>query len=140
MSDRKKIEKLVGMLGSDHAGEVFNAAQMLVKLAKDENKTLVQFLMSPEKEAVAFEFNYSTQGGFGYSRRPFHGGVDEYHADLVAQLNVIRLNHPEVLNFWEKRFIESVGASLEKYKALTGKQVAAALDIITKAKFNGVEI
>lgn len=48
--NRSKLEKLIGMLGSDHEGEQLNALRFIKKIAADEKKTLTQLLMSgPER-------------------------------------------------------------------------------------------
>jgi hypothetical protein len=47
MSDsRSKLEKFIGMLGSEHDGEALNALRFIRKIAADEKKTLVELLLS----------------------------------------------------------------------------------------------
>lgn len=42
---RARLEKLIGMLGSDHEGEVLNAVRFIRKMAEDEKKTLAELLL-----------------------------------------------------------------------------------------------
>jgi hypothetical protein len=44
--NRSRLEKLIGMLGSDHDGEALNALRMIKKLAADEKKSLPELLLS----------------------------------------------------------------------------------------------
>jgi hypothetical protein len=136
MANRQLIEKLIGMLGSDHTGEVFNAAQKLVKIAKEEKKTLVELLVGQQNPHVV-------HGGFAYT-----GGPDVHvyetdvqynpfknnmaHVEIRNKLKQIRLNVSNRLNIWEKEFIDGIDIHLVRYGALTGKQLAAAHSILSK--------
>jgi len=44
--NRSRLEKLVGMLGSDHDGECLNALRMIKKIAAEEKKSLPELLLS----------------------------------------------------------------------------------------------
>lgn len=50
--DRSRLEKLIGMLGSDFEGEQLNALRMIRALAAKEGKTLPQILLSGETRVV----------------------------------------------------------------------------------------
>lgn len=48
--NRSRLEKLVGMLGSEHDGECLNALRMIKKIAADEKKSLTELLFTgPER-------------------------------------------------------------------------------------------
>jgi hypothetical protein len=136
MANRQLIEKLIGMLGSDHTGEVFNAAQKLVKIAKEEKKTLVELLVGQQNPHVV-------HASFGYKSGPdvhFYEADVQYnpfknnmaHVEIRNKLKQIRLNMSDRLNIWEKEFIDGIDIHLVRYGALTGKQLAAAHSILSK--------
>lgn len=50
--NRSRIEKLVGMLGSEHDGEVVNAVRMLQRMAAAEKKTMAELLLSGKERIV----------------------------------------------------------------------------------------
>lgn len=49
---RARLAKLIGMLGSDHDGEVLNAARFIRKMAEDEKKTLAELLLTGTERVV----------------------------------------------------------------------------------------
>jgi len=142
MANRQLIEKLIGILGSDHTGEVFNAAQKLVKIAKEEKKTLVELLSFDSERNLYLETNSPS----GYRRAPKRDAEWQYepdvqynphqnnmaHVEIRHKLKQIRLNLSDRLNIWERDFIDGIDIHLVRYGALTGKQLAAAHFIISK--------
>lgn len=44
MADRSRLEKLVGMLGSDHENEALNAVRFIRKMAEDDKVTILELL------------------------------------------------------------------------------------------------
>src|SRR6476659_7960147 len=142
MANRELIEKLIGMLGSEHAGEVFNAAQKLVKIAKEEKKSLVELIVNKNKADVA-------DAHMAHARYAYRSGPDAYfyeadvqynpfknnmaHVEVRNRLKQIRLSQSHLLSIWEKDFIDGIDISLVRYGSLTGRQLAAAMSIFTKA-------
>lgn len=53
--DRSRVEKLIGMLGSDHDGEIVNAARLLRRMAEKDGKTLPSLLMTGATQTVYVE-------------------------------------------------------------------------------------
>jgi len=49
---RERLAKFIGMLGSDHDGEVLNAARFIRKMAEEQKVTLAELLMAPTKTVV----------------------------------------------------------------------------------------
>ena len=138
MANRELIEKLIGMLGSEHAGEVFNAAQKLVKIAKEEKKTLVELIVN--KSDVADAHMAHARYAYRTGPTPFYEADVQYnpfknnmaHVEVRNRLKQIRLRKSHLLSIWEKEFIDSIDMSLVRYGSLTGKQLAAAMSIFAK--------
>jgi len=137
MANRELIEKLIGMLGSDHAGEVFNAAQKLVKIANEEKKTLVELIVNKNKsEFVGYTTAHRAHADYMYGQEdvqynPFKNNMA--HVEVRNRLKQIRLSQSHLLSIWEKDFIDGIDMSLVRYGSLTGKQLAAAMSIFAKA-------
>src|SRR3954468_20946569 len=134
MTNRPLIEKLIGMLGSDHAGEVFNAAQKLVKIANEEKKTLVELLVvksNDERSAHMMHAQYA-YGAEDVQYNPFQNNMA--HVEIRNSLKQIRLTKSNLLTIWERDFIDGIDMQLVRYGALTGKQLAAAHSIFNKVK------
>ena len=49
---RERLEKFVGMLGSDHEGEQINALRFIKKIAAEEKKTLTELLLTGGERIV----------------------------------------------------------------------------------------
>ena len=143
MKNRELIEKLIGMLGSDHAGEVFNAAQKLVKIAKEEKKTLVELLAVDSKSSV-WNLYSETNSASGYKRTEpdthFYEADVQYnplknnmaHVEIRNKLKQIRLNRSDQLTTSEKVFIDGIDIYLIRYGAFSAKQLATAHAILSK--------
>lgn len=52
LNDKSRLEKLIGMLGSDHDGEVLNAVRFIRKMANDQKITLVELLLTGKERIV----------------------------------------------------------------------------------------
>lgn len=52
LNDKSRLEKLIGMLGSDHDGEVLNAVRFIRKMAEEQKVSLAELLLTGKTQIV----------------------------------------------------------------------------------------
>ena len=139
IADKKRIEKLIGMLGSAFDGERANAAAMLSKMAEARKLTLNELITAamsddsaprrtskpppePEPEPKSDAFSDFTD-------------VDQAN-DLLLMLRRIA-DRPDiasrVLTNWEVNFSTDVSNRYERDYELSDKQLAIVQKVLVKA-------
>lgn len=76
--DRSKLEKFIGMLGSDHEGEQLNALRFIKKIAAEQKKTISEILLTgPERVIYRDRVVYKESPQPPPYRRNYSGHFDE---------------------------------------------------------------
>lgn len=148
-----KIAALLNMLSSDNDGERINAARLLTAMAKKENKTIADLVMSPQvvyRDRIVEKTVYKERERFddddlrGYRpppnwnqdrprpgpRKPKTGGEE-----LIAGLRWAR-DFPEYLNGFEVEFIDDVLRFNTHDYQLSARQEKVARKIVRKVQAN----
>ena len=148
-----KIAALLNMLSSDNDGERVNAARLLTEMAKAENKTIADLVMSPQviyRDRVVDPSYGRTRGNPEPNwKRPdppprSNGGPKMDDDDLrnyrrkaateiLDGLRWVR-DFPEHLNGFESEFVDDVLLKCRYDYDLSSRQEATAKKIIRKVK------
>ena len=111
-SDRERLAKLLGMLGSDHAGERDNAARAAHQLVQQRGITWREVVTHPPLS----DTDQSTD--------PIH----DWRRTAAACSR-----YPHLLNRWEAEFV----AGLPRFSRLSGKQRSALVKIVVRLRACG---
>ena len=135
ISEKTRLLKLIGMLGSAFDGERANAAAMMSKMAEAKKLTLNELI------ALAYE---PASGGANQQRKPpppppepepAFSDVDQAN-DLLRMLQRIA-DRPDiaerVLTAWEIQFSTDVAGRYERDYELSEKKLNVVQRILTKA-------
>lgn len=112
--DRSRVEKLLGMLGSDFAGERANAAAALSRIARDQRLTLVELLQRIWR---------------GESTFPSTSDVLDLLAAALAAPDA-----PVALTEWELNFARNIIGRFDRQDELSPKQRETTERIIRKVE------
>lgn len=149
-----KLAALLNMLSSENDGERINSARLLTAMAKKENKTIADMVMSPQTiyrdrivEKTVYRdrpasaqpkretFDDDDLRSYRRTERPRGGtGRTRRGSGSSPILDGLRAaqDRPEVLTGWEMEFIESVLMSCMSDFDLSYRQERAAKKIIVK--------
>lgn len=123
---RRRLARCIGMLGSDHDGEV-------VAAARAAGRELARHGFGLTDLAVTIE-----RGASNDSRPPPRSyGARDAQTELVTEL-AASLEHVlgTVFNEWEQQFIRSVWAQVQRHRRLSEKQLAVVERLVTKLRGN----
>lgn len=121
MLDIKKLSKILGMLGSDHDGEVVAAGRRADAMIKASGLTWHQ----------VFKFQADAYDDRDPPRQQYQN-LNDFNDVLYAKIRLM------YLSTWEKEFIESLNVWLKTHRALTQKQRERLNQILAKLKRYGV--
>jgi hypothetical protein len=116
---RQRLARLLGVMGSDHDGEVLNAARMADRLVREQGATWHEVVGSP-----------TTPG-----RQPPGFGNE----DVLAQFPTVGAAAwfcrcwPELLSPWERDFV----ASIPGFRRLSPKQAAVLRKLVLRVMAAG---
>jgi hypothetical protein len=140
--DKKRLEKMLGMLGSEHAGERASAALLISRMAKAEGATVVQLM---EKAFAPPQYAKPATGYGGAFRdwqttnpnrgRPVRQPVyddDEFASEIISALRNVRAEHLGSLRKEERTFIATVLTSCGNDASMTEAERISAETIIKK--------
>jgi hypothetical protein len=113
ISDRERLARLLGMLGSDHQGERDNAARAAHRLVQQHGITWFDVVVPP----------------------PDTDGADPHSGDWRRTAAACS-RYPHLLNRWEAEFIWG----LSRFPRLSGKQRATLLKIAVRLRACGCEL
>ena len=100
-----RLAKLLGMLGSDHDGEVLNAARMADRVLRETGLTWADVIARPQVLAW---------------REP----------ETLSEAIATALQHPDFLTDWETVFLKS----LRRRRRISLKQERLVEDIVAKVR------
>ena len=110
-SDRERLARLLGMLGSDHAGERDNAARAAHRLVQQHGITWYDVVVTHP------------------SPDPGDPGTDLMGADWRRTVAACR-RYPHLINPWEAGFL----VGLPRFPRLSCKQRSALLKIVVRLR------
>lgn len=137
--DRGRLEKLLGMLGSEFEGERANAALMIAKMAQKEGKTIADLCMTGRTQTVyldriVYRDAPSPQNVDVPPRRRKTGGFHPEDRVLLDQLTWAFENDDEDLSTFERDFAAQVPYEYSYDWLLSDKQQKIARRIIRKVQ------
>jgi hypothetical protein len=116
--DRKRLEKLLGMLGSSFDGERANAASMIAALAERNKMTIAEFVL----------------GALPQKQRHEPRASSHTVLDALAEISAEAGEWEFTLTEWEGNFARDVSARYTADYELSEKQLAIAEKIIRKVQ------
>lgn len=134
--DRSRLEKLLGMLGSEHDGERAAAALMIAKLAQKEGKTIAKLCMSGRTQTVYLERIVYRDAPINVNVPPKRksGGFHPGDRVLLDKLTWAFENDDEDLSMYERDFASTVPYEYSYDWQLSYKQQKIAQRIIRKVE------
>lgn len=105
---RTHLIKLLGMLGSDHEGEVVNAARMAQRLLGSEGMTWVEVL-APNGHTIVDPGSYNAGYAAGYAKA-LNEDRARRHTKIMTWFAFVRELQDEYennLSEWEQGFVQS---------------------------------
>lgn len=128
-----KVAALLNMLSSDNDGERANAARMLSALAVKANKTVSDFVMSPQvvyRDRIVEKVVYKDR----IVEKVVHKDRAVKKATRPSILEALReaQDMPEILTGFEAEFIDSVLSKYACDEDLSSRQERVARQIIVK--------
>lgn len=131
--DRGRLEKLLGMLGSEFDGERANAAMMIAKMAQKEGKSIADLCMTGKTQTV-----YLDRVVYKDAPEPFKPpsptGFDPQAGVLLDRLTWAFDNDDRDLDMFEREFASTVPYEYSYDRQLTHRQTSVALRIIRKVE------
>jgi hypothetical protein len=108
---RERLERLIGMTGSDQDGEALTALRMAQKVATEHRTTLMEILLTPLR-AQALDLTRLADLERDAYERGFASGqasVANQSPPATWPLLVERClrDHPRLMNDWEREFMSS---------------------------------
>jgi hypothetical protein len=133
ISEKARLEKLLGMLGSSFDGERANAARMISAMAEKQGLTVLELIYGPR----ALE-----QRGDRFQRHGPEPPTDDLCVNVMPGTTLKALAeisaHPErygsALTEWEFQFAVDVTARYLRDFELSAKQLAVVKKIVLKAR------
>lgn len=125
VSDRLRLEKLVGMLGSAFDGERANAARMIQQMAERERKTIIELIFGKQAPKGSRPDKPQARKPQGKTRT------------ILAALAEIIATEDEwefTLTAWECQFARDVSSRYGHDYELSEKQIQVAERIIEKVE------
>ena len=154
--NRSRLEKLVGMLGSDYDGERANAAALIAKIAKEEKKSMVELLLHPQviyrdREKIVYRDRpqpqqqkpnrdrekprWSDDDAWNTFFRDAGQSAGYGRGRKQDKLSVLRtLSNSEHLSPWERSFARDVGYRYDFDDELSEAQLDVIEKILKKVK------
>jgi len=131
LSEKTRLEKLLGMLGSSFDGERANAARMISAMAEKKNLTITELIYGAS--SVRPQASYRTS-----KPRPAQTTADKPKSrTLLQSLSDIASTSDEfefTLTEWECQFADDVSKRYSYDYELSEKQIVIAEKIIRKAE------
>jgi len=124
-TDRARVKKLLGMLGSDFAGERDNAASLLNAMAKRFKMTLPELCGAEARPAPP-------QQPPPQPKQPPPPKPQKAEFSVIGDLGFVLRECSQALSQWELNFCESIQARYQDDDDLSEKQMAKAKAIIVK--------
>lgn len=158
MSDRDRLDKLLGMLGSSSDGEVANAGRFIAKMARDRKMSIVELMSSvygktvyakpqsapphsasdqtsPPDPNADWASHVNQRRGRYEREEPKHRTAPQPNKDTLVILSELLEDAPtDSLTEWEWNFCDDI---LNRYNAarnLSAKQLETVRKIIKKVK------
>ena len=130
LSEKTRLEKLLGMLGSSFDGERANAARMISAMAEKKNLTITELIYGAS--------NVRPQASYKPKPRPTQTTTDKTKSrTLLQSLSDIASTSDEfefTLTEWECQFADDVSKRYSYDYELSEKQIVIAEKIIRKAE------
>jgi hypothetical protein len=132
--DIKRRDKLLGMLSSDFDGERATASAMLAKMAAGYKMTIPELCQAQaggarQQQQARPQPNPKPQP----NPQPNGSGDDD---EMLQHLRQVMETYGDLVTEWEEGFLESVTQKYSRDDALSEKQKAIAMRILTKVANN----
>lgn len=138
-----RLEKLLGMLGSDFDGERANAALMISNMAKAAGKTIAEFVIQGGEPQIVYreKIVYRETPVYRYTPDPPDMGDERFYEAGGTLLESLRnaLQHAIRLSQWEVDFATDMAHRYYSDDQLTKRQVQIAERIIRKVNKHDAE-
>jgi hypothetical protein len=134
-SERIRLEKLLGMLGSSFDGERANAARMIAAMAEGRKITINELIAMAHQGVSSGSQQQKPPPPPSPEPEQEFSDVDKAH-DLLRTLKRIANNQAlaaRVLTTWEVKFATDVSARYAHDYELSGKQLVITEKILRKA-------
>jgi hypothetical protein len=145
VSDKERLIKLIGMLGSSHDGERANAAAFIQKLADQNRMTINELITAAHggkgSERVVYRDRIVEKEKVVYRDRPAappppEEGFTDIDSPLLAMMKRVAAKPAlasRILTAWEVNFITDVSQRYELDQQLSEKQLVIVERILNKA-------
>lgn len=131
--DLKRRDKLLGMLSSDFDGERATASAMLAKMAAGYKMTIPELCQAQSGGARQQQARPQPNPKPQPKPQPTGTGDDD---EMLVHLRQVMNDYPDLVTPWEEEFLESVTQKYSRDDALSDKQKAIAMRILTKVAMN----
>jgi hypothetical protein len=138
--DLKRRDKLLGMLSSDFDGERATASAMLAKMAAGYKMTIPELCQAQaggRQQQARPQPNPNSrpnpQPGPQPGPQPNGSGAED---EMLMHLRQVMESYGDLVTPWEEGFLESVTQKYSRDDALSEKQKAIAMRILTKVAMN----
>jgi len=132
--DLKRRDKLLGMLSSDFDGERATASAMLAKMAAGYKMTIPE-LCQAQAGGARQQQQARPQPNPKPQPNPQPNGSGDSD-EMLRHLRSVFSDHLDLVTPWEEEFLESVTQKYSRDDALSDKQKAIAMRILTKVAMN----
>lgn len=131
--NRKRLEKILGMLGSDFEGERANAALLIARMAKEEGVTIVGLMVkvfgTPSWKTVDYDFGVRSSPAQAPQPPPSPRDWTFADSQILMALRRVR-NFP--LTISERKLVNTIITSKNKDSELTASEKIGAQAIIKR--------
>jgi len=147
-ADRARILKLIGMLGSEFAGEQSNAASMLGVMARNNKMTITELVAwaykpetskppPPPPPPPRYQRPHYYNDGWDDDDDDDDGGFHDYGRNYSSSVTTIIVGLGNAvgdyrLNDWERKFVSDVSRRYRYDNSLSTRQREVAVRILEK--------